>query len=400
MRAESGTSHPPVTVTSNTSHPPVTVSPSATSAPRDDSDAGSTVGGNGADFGITMGGAKRKDMGSGLGAYRPEQVHSEVCDTSLSSKVCTACQSTTACWHGVDPAFLEVNVPAGKVGFKYVASIWASCSTPEGYWRIHIEQVQYASLSCYNNGVVVPKTLSDQGDSFDLSSADVGKNAQIKVVLAPSSAGHAAFAKILILAMANKWVDTCMDRNFCLQKLGDGSVAAFELRNSNRRQYDCLLGNAASHLAVVCAVWRACFASQTGTNHEAELLKLLSAVFKAASTSLVKTNLPATISSAQTVGDAPGCTDPAVADPESVECECLDEIKKACADAGVADSEECFLTHMCNHQSVCGSWKTDHCAGGDSLLVSRSHSRSSMTAENTNTLDGSVTGKCTTSTRF
>jgi len=165
--------------------------------------------------------------------------------------------------------------------------------------------VTNANIGVYLNDNAVTKTTIGGSagfgskDQYQITHEMVGENARIKIILSPTSGGSSlsqdsgggATAKLTVFAMANKWVDACMDRNFCLKKLGDGSATAFELRNSNLRQYECLEGNPVARLATVCSAWRACFASQTGTSYEAELLKFLKAVFKKAPTSLVQTKL-------------------------------------------------------------------------------------------------------------
>jgi len=90
-----------------------------------------------------------------------------------------------------------------------------------------------------------------------------------------------------------------------------------------------------------------------------------------------------------------GCTDPAAEDAEAIECECLEELTTDCAAAGVTDTEECFLTSLCNHQNICASWKSENCEDGSSLL----ERRSITTSKANGTLDGSVTGKCTSETQ-
>jgi len=89
--------------------------------------------------------------------------------------------------------------------------------------------------------------------------------------------------------------------------------------------------------------------------------------------------------------DVPGCTDPATADVEAFECECLEELKAKCAVDGLSDIEACFSSHMCSHADVCDSWKMEHCPGGGTLLMRRS----SIAQKASGALDGSVTGKCT-----
>jgi len=245
-------------------------------------------------------------------------------------------------------------------------------------------------------------------------------------------------AKVIMVAVVSKWVDTCMDRNYCLKKLGDGSAAAFELRNNNRRQYECLQGTPAAHLKTECDIWRVCFAGQGDGTHEADLLKVLHVIFRpAAKKNKKKRKKRARVSSLgqkeatpmkellgassfSNIKDAPGCTDPAVADVEALECECLDEVRNNCAAKGVTDMEECFLTYMCDNVAVCASWQEGHCPGGGSSLMQRSsvalksaasatvdqekkmlvnRSARSASAQARDELDGALSGKCSSETQ-
>jgi len=359
---------------------------------------------------INMGGKERRDGSKETGdralRFRPEAVHSEVCDTSLKSKVCTACASETECWHGAAPDNLAINVPRDKGGFEYVASIWASCTKDQkdGYWEVVVAGLQNANFGVSLNGKAVTRSNDGRDDEhYRMTSDEIGENSRIKIILSPKDSAAEANAIITIFTEASKWVDTCMDRNYCLKKLGDGSAEAFELRNSNRRQYECLLGNPKASLATECSLWQGCFDGQSGTNHGTELLQLLKAVFEKASTDLVETK------PLEEIQDEEDCVDPETADPESAECECFENTKAQCDADGVTDTEECFTAHLCGNENICQSWKTEAgCSGA--LLMRRGSRRSSMaTAANGTrnsmaitahgTLDGSVTGKCSSETQ-
>jgi len=140
-----------------------------------------------------MGGAARKDDNTNV--YRPEAVHSEVCDTSLQSKVCTPCTSSAECWHGVDPNALGISVPEGKVGFEYIASIWASCTKDQGYWTVSVDEVTNANIGVYLNDNAVTKTTIGGSagfgskDQYQITHEMVGENARIKIILSPTSGG-------------------------------------------------------------------------------------------------------------------------------------------------------------------------------------------------------------------
>jgi len=68
------------------------------------------------------------------------------------------------------------------------------------------------------------------------------------------------------------------------------------------------------------------------------------------------------------------CIDPALADPESWECECVEEMTETCG--GV--DEECFRGLLCKNGNVCAEWKQTHCPASliDSLVQRSNHSTS------------------------
>jgi len=283
-----------------------------------------------------------------------------------------------------------------------------------------MQGVQNALLRVFLNGKAV-KTQSGtnaegetvgntKNECWSMTGDQIGENSRIKIVLSPNGGvigDGTASAKLLVQAhFVPKWVDSCMDRLYCLKKLGDGSAEAFELRNSNRRQYECLLGNPKASLTSICGAWNGCFDGQSGTSHKTELLQLLKAVFEKAEkapTDLVETK------PVEAIQDEEGCVDPETADAESAECECFESAKAQCDANGVTDSEECFKSHLCGHDSVCQSWKTE--AGCSSVLLMRrgirrssvattaNHTRSRMATTAHATLDGSVRGKCTSETQ-
>lgn len=370
---------------------------------------------------INYGGGKRHDSPDGHGVYRPEAVHSETCDPV--SKVCNACDAITACWHGVDPDSmnqhnaLAINVAAGIPKKEHVAIIWASCSSDTGYWKLYVQQEKNGQIGVFLNGQPATR-VPGQWPLYPFTSDQIGANAQIKIVFLPNDPGQngpqASSARVLVMAQANAWVEVCMDRNFCLNRLGQGTSASFELRNNIRRQYECLRGNPAAHLTGVCSQWRVCFAGQSdGANHEAELLTYLSVVFGDAGASTTVSSPGKVLADSSSLEEADslqkktteaaetkdqlGCTDPAAEDAEAFECECLEDVTSDCeaADPPVEDIEVCIKTWMCNEPRICDSWKRtgDNCAG---TLLER---RSNMTLKASGTLDDSVTGKCTSSTR-
>lgn len=93
--------------------------------------------------------------------------------------------------------------------------------------------------------------------------------------------------------------------------------------------------------------------------------------------------------------DRDDCVDPGTDDPESWDCECLEDMKKSCN--GV--NPECFKGIMCKFNEVCKSWKEEHCENSDDLLqgtdvLLQRAARANSSDAAGNRLDNSVKGKC------
>jgi len=79
----------------------------------------------------------------------------------------------------------------------------------------------------------------------------------------------------------------------------------------------------------------------------------------------VMKEFPAQFKVAASLADLHGsCVDPALDDPESWECECVEEMTGTCG--GV--DEECFRGLLCKNANICAEWKQTHCP--ESLIES------------------------------
>jgi hypothetical protein len=165
----------------------------------------------------------------------------------------------------------------------------------------------------------------------------------------------------------------CEDFKVCLDPLGAGDEALQMLRNNNRMQLACL---EATFFDGACALWRGCLPPET----QQSLLGLLRAAVldkiprehpvpgsssfgpptdaldidgvDNASDSWLSSFGP---SSNHTSPDAL-CIDPALEDAESWNCDCHQEMQQLCSEVGVSE-QICLRALMCEHESVCGTWK-------------------------------------------
>jgi len=187
------------------------------------------------------------------------------------------------------------------------------------------------------------------------------KNTRMRVLFERTTAAQAASAEVRFRARhVDEYVDECMGVKDCLASVGDKSASAFTFRQSNVKQLACLAATTALQRAKVsdhCEVWETCVSS-SGIKLKLEAL-LGAALTPRGSLAEGKIN----DSDPMQLNDAEGCVDPSVEDPESWECECMDQMTASCD--GV--DEECFNKILCGNTNVCGSWKGAHCE--ESLLA-------------------------------
>ena len=169
----------------------------------------------------------------------------------------------------------------------------------------------------------------------------------------------------------------------------------------------------------VCEAWRTC------VEKTPDLSQFLTTSLSAANPSLLQVEVTA-VAKARRPQDE--CLDPSIADIEAFECECMVELhercgegEKVCRDWKVANacpghllqteigeaveaeakrhSLEAHLALAAKHRPH-KTENTSWLRSSDSLLVRRSSSRGGMTVKSDGSMDDSLAGKCTTSTRF
>jgi hypothetical protein len=64
------------------------------------------------------------------------------------------------------------------------------------------------------------------------------------------------------------------------------------------------------------------------------------------------------------ISDSGKCVDPRISDPESWECECIDEWTEECGGDDSDDLESCIRQKMCKAppSAVCPAWKDEFCS--------------------------------------
>jgi len=237
-------------------------------------------------------------------------------------------------------------------------------------------------------------------------SFDSGADARVRSVFVPINKllSSSAIAKVQAKGV-DESVDKCMTGKLCMNWLGDGSDAAYELRNSNDLQYKCLASGTSSldsGLQSVCAAWDKCLPAESKAVLTV-LLKISGASLTGSSFADKAVLKASTQENLTKYADPNGCIDPAVDDPESWDCECVEDMKTSCG--GV--DEACFKGILCGKAEICQTWKDD--AECPTFLVQKSEDDISGTHSNdalgqrsqemassgiAASLDGSLQGKC------
>jgi len=165
-----------------------------------------------------------------------------------------------------------------------------------------------------------------------------------------------------------------------------------------------------SGLQSVCAAWDECLPAESKA-----VLKVLLKISGASLTGSSFADKVSTQGNLTTYADPNGCIDPAVDDPESWDCECVEDMKTSCG--GV--DEACFKGILCGKAEICQTWKDD--AECPTFLVQKSEDEISGTHSSealgqrsqamltrqkgqedvdlSGSLDGSLGGKCTPETQ-
>jgi len=324
---------------------------------------------------------------------RPEVVKMQVCESSTS---CSECTSQSSCWHGYSTGKLKLDVPASSAHNRFAAEVWASCSDPKSMWKVRVwaNGLQNGVLNVYVNGKLF-KTVTNSYWWGQDSSIPIKKDSRLRAEFVRTDTKTKASGFISMWAHVDDYVDNCMGVKNCLVKLGDGSDAAFLFRNSNAKQLKCISASTTHEQDMVsdhCRPWVTCLSKESGRKNQLEIL-LKAGVGK----EVVQGELVAKPGTHKNDQD---CIDPAVADAESWNCECMAELAESC---GGAD-EDCFRKKFCANYKICNSWKDNNCGSSFSLIAKENASikESALTMRSEvgidsaagSGLDGALSGKC------
>lgn len=314
---------------------------------------------------------------------RPEAVKSEAC----VNNACQDCTTAESCWHGVVDGkwgYMRLKVPAGASFTHYTAEVWVRCSSSSGELKFKAWELVNGELVLTINGAERHRASAPETAYTRLG---LPQSERMRVAFAPKDRSISATSLFYLSAYdVDPSVDSCMTAKECLDQLGDGSDAAFELRNANSKQLRCLKGDMSAMstaLKAKCELWNQCLGR---TGKKDGLLALL----KAATAPKPGSFITGVVIENRT-RESDLCVHPAVDDPESWNCECAEEWLAICSSG---DVESCLQNLMCNHAGVCDSWKQNHCLTSSSSLMAERSSKSSVINGFDDNLDGAVQGKC------
>jgi len=151
----------------------------------------------------------------------------------------------------------------------------------------------------------------------------------------------------------------CMDMMECLEVFGDGSDAAFAVRNVNKLQLDCVEDKTLKDKAErkKCKKWKKCL--QKGGH--LEILKTILQVALGTGGLLQVDGDSSSQGRRRSQSQEAICMDPEVDDLESLECNCLEKAQEECEDG--EDMDTCLKRYSCKAKGICCKWKRDHCDG-------------------------------------
>lgn len=302
-----------------------------------------------------------------------------------TSESCDECWSSNDCWSS------DSNSRVVHSGFgiwkRFISSIHVRCE--HSFIDVHYEvrSVRNGHLRFLWDGVEVSRENSfiDYSGNFH-QRVEIGMQSLSDDVhiLVDGVGGHlfqvefisfgedsSAELSALEIAMPKTFVH-CEDFKVCLDPLGAGDEALQMLRNNNRMQLACL---EATFFDGACALWRGCLP----TDKQQSLLSLLRAavldeILREHALSGPSSGPPIDSQDTRGVDNASDlflssfgpssnntsanalCIDPGLEDAESWSCDCHEEMQRLCAEVG-ASEQICLRALMCEHDSVCGTWK-------------------------------------------
>jgi len=188
----------------------------------------------------------------------------------------------------------------------------------------------------------------------------------------------------------------CMDFRECLISVGKLSKDDFKLREDNLEQLHCLSGQSTNPS---CAKFDSCLSEKPG---QKDLMKTYLGVAlgnSASIGSLVQEEQVAAVAKQST--KVQDCFDPAVSDPEELDCNCMDVYEEwkdtdNCTQEAEPD-KTCMTKYLCEQVPItCAAWRSANCPSTLRSLLDRSHQADrqvSQAVTKQESLDESFSGK-------
>jgi len=357
---------------------------------------------------VIFGGDKRGAGSDRAGRMKlPEDIRSQQCTLDK----CQECASQANCFQAVSTnvgkqrsenghPYTKLSVQKGLTFTSYRASFYAKCDAGD------LAKI-YVLIAQIKNGIAkifmddfYKKTLTKKGNEYKGSGKPDGEAFELSVQFIPTNKKAPSSVTIKAeLGNVRPKFEQCMDHKTCLTAMGNMKLKeSFALRNKNAYQLYCLKRDKKlpNWLEATCAAWRSC------VEENPSLAKYLKTSLSAANPSMLQIE---GASATKANRQEPECFDPAIADAEALECECMVYLQEACP----GDDEECFKKAYCADKRVCQDWKDDNDCTKPSLLQAESNSpkaymalaaerRSSQNDSSANiltdNLESALQGKC------
>jgi hypothetical protein len=297
---------------------------------------------------------------------------------------------------------MEIAVNGGTGFDSFAFEAWMNCSDNKGYWQYEVHELSGGTIEVYLDRALVATRNSRTSKPIRIGNMKGGKNTLARIVFKLDNAHSGGSAKVELDAEdIDPRAESCMESSECLEKLGvctstSECEAAFKLRNHNPTQLKCLEENFAgmpSSLKAKCKEWLTCLKGSSSSLLETGLhlgsIPSLVAFLKAATQGQQVTGTGGAIT------DPVACSNPAVTDPETAECDCLDGMVEECEGVDAT----CFRKLMCRSTKTCPSWIKDHCGEfpESSSMMELSQTRSNASREASDfaaSMDSSLKDKC------
>jgi len=259
--------------------------------------------------------------------------------------------------------FTKLSVQKDLTFTSYRASFYAKCDAGDlAKIYVLIKEIQNGIAKIFMDDIY-KDTLKEKGSKYQDGLKTNGEAFQLSVQFFPTNKQAPSSVTIkATLGNVRPKFEQCMDHKTCLTAMGNMKLkASFALRNKNAYQLSCLRRAAVPDwLKATCEAWRSC------VEENPSLAKYLKTSLSAANPSMLQIE----DTSATKANRQDECFDPAIADAEALECECMVYLQEACP----GDDEECFKKAYCADKRVCQDWKDDNDCKKPSLLQAESNS--------------------------